>query len=42
LRGAVGFSASSSVNVLLPYPQLGADIDRPEDLEAARRLKSQG
>jgi CTP:molybdopterin cytidylyltransferase MocA len=27
--------------LLLPYPQLGADIDRPEDLEMARRLKAQ-
>jgi CTP:molybdopterin cytidylyltransferase MocA len=26
--------------LLLPYPQLGADIDRPEDLEMARQLKS--
>jgi CTP:molybdopterin cytidylyltransferase MocA len=25
--------------LLLPYPQLGADVDRPEDLEMARRLK---
>jgi CTP:molybdopterin cytidylyltransferase MocA len=24
--------------LVLPYPQLGADIDRPEDLEIARRL----
>jgi molybdopterin-guanine dinucleotide biosynthesis protein A len=24
--------------LVLPYPQLGADIDRPEDLEVARRL----
>jgi hypothetical protein len=26
--------------LVLPYPQLSADIDRPEDLELARRLKS--
>jgi CTP:molybdopterin cytidylyltransferase MocA len=24
--------------LILPYPELGADVDRPEDLEAARRL----
>lgn len=24
--------------LVLPYPELGADIDRPEDLDAARRL----
>jgi len=24
--------------LILPYPELGADIDRPEDLEAARQL----
>jgi hypothetical protein len=26
--------------LLLPYPELGADVDRPEDLETARRLAS--
>jgi molybdopterin-guanine dinucleotide biosynthesis protein A len=38
-RASVILGVSARV-LLLPYPQLGADIDRPEDLETARRLKS--
>jgi hypothetical protein len=42
---AIEARASRILNVpvrvlVLPYAQLGADIDRPEDLEMARRLKN--
>jgi CTP:molybdopterin cytidylyltransferase MocA len=36
-RASVVFGVPVRV-LLLPYPELGADVDRPEDLEAARRL----